>query len=120
MARGQLVMCSLPGQEWRRTALSPAQERSSIVALPIAVMVVASPARAHRSLHLECVVDHFERINHDRIVGTAHSVAHQLEEAGIHHIARLEVNSFSGSAVVDADCFVVTALLCIRISALWR
>src|ERR1700733_3104637 len=113
-------MCSLSGQEWTRAALTPTQKRSSVVALSIAIVVITPPARSHGSFDLESVVDHLQRINHDWIVGTAHSIAHQFEEAGIHHIARLEVDFFARSTVVDADRFLVAALLRIGVAALRR
>ena len=64
VAGGQLVVRSLSGQERPCPALPPAQEGPAIVALPVAVMVIASPAWPDGGFHLKHVVDHLERIDH--------------------------------------------------------
>ena len=103
VARRQFIVRALTRQERPGTALTPAQKRSAVVPLSVAVVVVSSPAGTHGSFHLEGVIDDFQRIDNHRIVRSPDPVPHQLQKACIHYITRFEVGLSPGTAVVDAD-----------------
>ncbi len=93
VTRRQFIVGAFSGEQRPRPALAPAQERTAIVALSVAIVVVASPAGPDWSFHLQHVIDHLHRIDDERIVGTAHAVADQFQEAAIDHVTRFEINS---------------------------
>ena len=66
-------------------------------------MVVPAPAIAERRLDLQAMIDYLQRIDDERIVGAANAVPHQLQKTCVDDLARLEIHSLSGLAVVDVD-----------------
>jgi hypothetical protein len=67
--RRQLVMPALSRKHRPGVAVSPALVGAAIFALPIAVMVVPSPAGTEGRVHLEYCVHHAERILDQGIAG---------------------------------------------------
>ena len=120
MTRRQFIVRPLSCQERPGTTLSPPQVRASVVPLSIAVMVIASPARPHRSFHLQNVIYYLQRIHHERIVGTPHTIPDQFQKACVDHVARFEIDPLSRSPVVDLDYFFSTVFARIGVSARGR
>ncbi len=96
-------MGSFASKQWPCASLAPAVVRTAILLLTVAVVVVAAPAVAIRGLDLQNVIDDFERIDDERIVGAPDAVADEFEEAGIDDLAGLEVALLAGLAVVDVN-----------------
>ena len=84
--RRQLVMPALPSKQRPGVPVSPALVWPAIVPLPIAVMVVPSPAGTEGRIHLEHRVHHAERILDQGIARLADAVADQFKEPRIHNV----------------------------------
>ena len=68
-AGGQFVVAAFSGEDRPRAAHARAIERRAIILLPVSVVIVASPARALRQFAANGPVDHFKRIDYQRVVG---------------------------------------------------
>jgi hypothetical protein len=90
------------------------------VPLSIAIVVIASPAGADWGVYLKHVIDHLQRIDHQRILRAPHSVTDQLQKSAIDYIAGFEVDLFSRAAIVDTHGLSGAAVSRIGISALGR
>ena len=91
VAGGQLVVGAFAGEQGPGAALSPAIVGAAVFPLAVAVVVVATPAGAIGGFDLEDVVDDFEGVDDERVVGAADAVADEFEEAGVDDLAGLEV-----------------------------
>jgi len=85
-AGGQFVVSPFAGQERPGAARAPAIETRSIVALAVAVVVIAVPARAEGRVSFQHGIDDFQRVHDDGIVRSTDSVAHQFQESGVHDL----------------------------------
>src|SRR5207244_5701764 len=77
---GELVVSALAGEERPGPAPPPAVERPAVVALPVAIVVVPTPARAEGRLHFEHRVHHAQRILHARLTRLQDPISDDLEE----------------------------------------
>ncbi len=84
-------MGAFAGEEGPGAALSPAVVGAAVLLLAVAVVVVATPAGAKGGVDLEDVVDDFEGVDDERVVGAADAVADEFEEAGVDDLAGFEV-----------------------------
>ena len=102
-ASGELEVGALATQQGPAAALAVAEVRAAVFLLPVTVVVIASPGRAEGRCVLEAMIDDLERVDDERVVGTAHAVADKLEEALVDDLARIEVGDLVWAAVGDAD-----------------
>ena len=98
-SRRQFVGGAFAGQQRPRPSHAPAVEGAAIIALPVAIMVVALPARAFRSIHLQHGIHDLQRILDQRIAGLADAEAHQFQKARIHNFLRRILVAVAGPLV---------------------
>src|ERR1700744_1866063 len=94
MPRGELVMRALSGEQ--------------------------GPAGALRQIALENAVDHFERIDDERIAGGANAVTDELEKAGVNDGAGVKLGGLAGCAVGDVNSLLGAVFAGVALSALRR
>src|ERR1700744_464117 len=120
MPRGELVMRALSGEQGPDAALAPSPEGTAVGALAVTVEVVAQPAGALRQIALENAVDHFERIDDERIAGGANAVTDELEKAGVNDGAGVKLGGLAGCAVGDVNSLLGAVFAGVALSALRR
>src|SRR5581483_7669952 len=103
VAGGELVVRALAGEQRPGAALPVANVRTAVFALSVAIVVVAAPARTVGGVDLEDVVDDFEGVDDQRVVGPADAVADELEEAAVDDLAGFKLVLLAGLAVRDVD-----------------
>ena len=91
--------------------VSPALVWPAILSLPIAVMVVSSPARTEGRIHLEHRVHHAERILDQGIARLADAVADQFEEPRIHNLLGRKGGGRPGRLVSQLQDTVVSIFI---------
>src|SRR5271165_7006911 len=82
---GQLIRRPFAGQQRPRSPHAPADEGAAIIALPVAVMVIALPARTFGRVHFQNGIHHLERVLDERVAGFPYSETHQLQESSVHN-----------------------------------
>src|ERR1700693_114399 len=88
LAGGQFVMASFSRKQRPAATFSGAHERSAVLALTVAVIVVAPPAGARWRLHLKRGIHHSNGIADHRIVRGPNAIADQFEETRINDFSR--------------------------------
>ena len=76
----EFVVAALARQNRPRTADARSIESAAVILLPIAIVIVAAPARPLRQIALEHAIDDFERIAHDGIVRGTNAQPHQVKK----------------------------------------
>src|SRR5438132_1822436 len=84
----QFVVAAFSGHNGPATANARSVESAAIILLPIAIMIVATPARALRQVMFEYAINHFDRVAHERIVRIANTEPHQMKEITTDDISR--------------------------------
>src|SRR5664280_905707 len=100
-------MTSFAREQRPGTPLAPAYKGAAIFPLSISIVVVAAPARAEWSLHLQHGVYDFEGIHNKRIVGPADSVAHEFQKTRIHDFFGRKDGLRAGWPVRNGDVSLV-------------
>ena len=100
-------MPALPGEHRPGVPVSPALVGPAIFPLPIAVMVVPSPAGTEGRVHLEYRVHHAERILDQGIPRLADAVADQFQEPRIHNLLGRKRDGRAGRLVSQLQDTVV-------------
>src|SRR5271156_4571739 len=96
-------MRSLPRQQRPGAPLAESLEGAAVMPLPIAIVVVASPAWPLRGIDLQHMIDHLESIHDHGIVRPAHAITHQLQKSPVDDLPRFELGLLSGASVRDVD-----------------
>ena len=73
-------MAAFAGQNRPRTANTRSVESAAVVFLPVAIVIVTTPARALRQIVFEHLINDCDGINNQRIIGRAHAQPDQLEK----------------------------------------
>jgi len=100
-------VATLAGQQRPDASRAPPLIRTSIVALPVAIVVIAVPARTEGRFHFEHRVDNTERIHNDRVVGASNAVANQFEKTGVDDFLRRIDAACAGCAVGKGDLALI-------------
>lgn len=100
---GQLVVGALSCEDGPGATLSPVVVVAAVFALAVAVVIVAAPAVTEWGFDLEGMVDDFEGVDDEGVVGAADAVADEFEEARVDDLAGLEVILLVGGAVGDVN-----------------
>src|SRR5437899_6471157 len=94
---GELVVSALAGEERPGPAPPPAVVRPAAVALPVAIVVVPTPARAEGRLHFERRVHHAQRILYDRLTRLHDPISDELEESRIDDLLGRELGALANA-----------------------
>lgn len=100
-------MASFACQQRPSAPLAPANKCAAVFPLSISIVVVAAPAGAEWSVHLQHGVHNFQRINDDWIVGPADSMTHQFQKTGIHDFFGRKYALRTGRKVRNGDVSLV-------------
>jgi hypothetical protein len=87
-SRRQFVMARVRRSNRPGPAHARAIESAAVGLLPVAVVIVAPPARPLRQIPPQNPVDHFNGREHDGIVRRANAEADQLQKISAHDLAR--------------------------------
>ena len=102
----QFIVSALACEQRPHPPLSPSLKRPAVGTLPVAVPVVPVPARPLRQIRLQHRIHHLQRIDHQRIIGAAYSIPHQLKKTRIDDLARFKFGARARRPVVDVDDLV--------------
>ena len=91
-------MAALARQKRPRTTNACSIEGAAVILLPIAIVIVAVPARTLRQVALEYAIDDFDLIAHDGIVRSTDAQPHQVKK-----IAADDVPGWMEAAAIG-DC----------------
>src|SRR5262245_31028409 len=94
-------MSALAGKQWPRSALPPTFVRAAVRALSVTVVIVPSPARAVRGIHLEHLVDDAQRIFDQGVARFPDPIANQFKKPRVDHILCREFDDFARTAVAN-------------------
>ena len=84
----EFVMAALAGQNRPGAADARSIESAAVILLPIAIVIVAAPARTLRQVALEHAIDDFDRIAHDGIVRRTNAQPHQVKKIAADNVPR--------------------------------
>ena len=104
-------MCALACQQRPCPALPKAFERSAIRTGPVAVVVVAPPARAERCIHLQDSIDDSQRVLNEWVARLANTIPNQLEETRIHDLFCRELPWRSRGTIVNGEKAIIGILI---------
>src|SRR5947209_7861112 len=97
----QFVVPALAGQQWPAAPAASAVIRAAVVMLAVTVAIVAMPHWPRRRYGLEKRIGDADRIEDQRIVGTAKTKAHKLQEFGANQF--IGADRLVAGAVVDRN-----------------
>ena len=74
-------------QKRPRATLAPPDVRAAILSLAITIVIVTTPDRPDRSVHLQYRIDDLQRIHDYWIIGASYPITRELKKAGINDIS---------------------------------
>src|SRR5262245_37590184 len=115
----KVIVTPLGGEKRPRPASPPIDERRAVIALTVAVMVIAPPARPMRSLHLQYRIHDLDRVLHDGVVRAPYSITNQLEKARIHNVLGRVFVACAGRLIRQCEGSAIGILICAAGDVTW-
>src|SRR5262245_19487254 len=79
-------MAAFARQNWPATTHACSVVCAAVMFLPIPIMIVTTPSRPLWQVMFDDAVNHFDRVAHDRIVGTPNSKSHKVKKISANYI----------------------------------